>query len=112
MRLEERKKGGFRSWIGFSADVTCWLLEVLEEARDIDFQKRKWPRRKGETSYISEIRENDAGRYLRISRVRRGDENRSHAFSVPCGDNNYYWSIIPKEIRILLHDNLLKKSVQ
>lgn len=98
IKLEEYKRGGFSSWLHFSVEVTCWLCDVIKEAIGMHRAKR-WPKRDGEYSYLYEDIYNDDGTYLRISKVRRGDGDKSYAICIPCGDNGYYWGVLMKELK-------------
>ncbi|RZC68265.1 hypothetical protein C5167_031524 [Papaver somniferum] len=113
LRLEERKIGGFKAWLDFSLEVANWFSTVLEEAVSAGGMKKRWPWREGESSFLCEIRENDAGKYLRIARIKRGDSNRSYALRIPCGDNGCYWAVLYNEInRLLEKNNWIQKPVK
>lgn len=113
IKLEERKRRGFSSWLHLSVDSSFWLLDAMQEAMENQYSRRRWPRREGESCFLCEVKENEADKYLRISRMRRGDEARSYAICVPCGDGNYYWSVLCKEIiRVLKVNKEVRRITQ
>lgn len=112
--MEEKKLGDYRSWIHLPSEIAFWALDAMEEAMDTSSEKRRWARREGESSFLCEVRDNEAGRYFRISRVRRGDGPRSYALCIPNGDGNYYWGVLLKEMQRVLKENnqLLEDSLR